>query len=183
MGSSPVDYFSQAIANGPLTHVYDAYSNPTPIPDVSTGEIASPVAQITNPETGLYADPISGSFNTVGDGVLVSAGGATAMADRATGQLEATAGATFMNLSWPVLEGFPATAEAQFGDTLFFTAQGASPTTLTTIGFTVHINGTLAFIPGLGSGSGAPEANRMFSSTKTSQEQFRLRDLRRHSQS
>ncbi len=81
------------------------------------------------------------------------------MADRATGQLEATAGATFMNLSWPVLEGFPATAEAQFGDTLFFTAQGASPTTLTTIGFTVHINGTLAFIPGLGSGSGAPEAN------------------------
>ncbi|SED77742.1 autotransporter strand-loop-strand O-heptosyltransferase [Rhizobiales bacterium GAS188] len=51
MGSAPVHYFSQAIANGPLTYDSIGYSNATPVPDVNTGQIASHFPAGTVPAT------------------------------------------------------------------------------------------------------------------------------------
>jgi hypothetical protein len=75
-----------------------------------------------------------------GDGVLAAEGAAAAAANLATSQLHAAAGATALYNGFDV--GFPASATAAFGDTLYFVNPSASPTTFTTIGFTAHVDGT-----------------------------------------
>ena len=57
--------------------------------------------------------------------------------------------------------GYPAGATAEFGNTLNFqAAPGATTTTVTTIGMTVHIDGSLAAkLTGDVGGSGSPFAN------------------------
>jgi len=143
---SPTDYFSQAIASAPLNGQTGSFVSPQP--GVNTGQIAAPIAQVTNPVTTLYGG-IPGVIgpNISGQGPVISTGSASATADRATGQLHAAAGATSFSTS----AGFGAGATAQFGDTLTWTALGASSTTLTTIGFSFHIDGTLS-PTGFGSG-------------------------------
>lgn len=125
---SPTDYFSEA-----TTSLSCCGSSST-----STGQVGTTTAQSTNPATEIYYS--GGTYNTSG-GTPVSEGGATALADRGTGQLHAGAGATSFNDDYSV--GFPASATASFGDTLFFTDPGASATQLTTVGFEVQIDGTL----------------------------------------
>jgi hypothetical protein len=94
---------------------------------VDTGQIASPTAQATNPVTS----------------VLGTGGSSSASANRSTGELHAADGPTtaIMNSA-----GFPGAAVASFGDTLTFTVVGAGPTTITNVGFTVHLDGTLGQI-------------------------------------
>jgi hypothetical protein len=48
---SPTDYFSQATAEAPTKTLPGDYDYIAPIPDVSTGKIAAPTADITNPIT------------------------------------------------------------------------------------------------------------------------------------
>jgi hypothetical protein len=125
---SPTDYFSQATAEAPTNTLPGDYGYISPIPGVSTGKIADPIAHITNPVTS-------------NDG---STGSASATADRVTGELHAAAGATAGTQ-------FGADAYALFGDTLQFTTLGADTATVTTVGFNVHVDGS--FTP-LDTGSG-----------------------------
>jgi hypothetical protein len=148
---APTDYFSQAIANAPQN--YDTAANiVTAVPGINTGQISNPIAQVSNLVTAVYYDPSVG-YNTVG-GTLVSKGGATALADRSTGQLHAAAGATLLVAGYSY--GFGADATAQFGDTLFFTHTGVAANTVTTVSFSVHVDGTASPANGLIGGSGQP---------------------------
>jgi hypothetical protein len=146
---APTDYFSQAIATAPMN--YDTGNGVSAVAGVNTGQIAAPVAQITNSVTTLYGG-IGGIIgpNTSGQGPIISEGSATALADRTTGQLHVAAGATYIGPGGGSF-GFAASGTAQFGDTLVWSAPGASASTLTTISFTAHVDGTLS-PPGFGSG-------------------------------
>lgn len=136
-------YFSQAtVALGVASY-----------PPVDTGQITGP-AQATLPVNTLYYD--NGTYNFVG-GILVSEGNASAAADRSTGSLHAAAGATAVPNSG-LQAGFPAGATAKLGDTLYF--QAAPGAITTTVGMTVHIDGSLgAKLTGDSGGSGSPFAN------------------------
>ncbi len=147
---SPTDYFSQAVASAAFNN--DTGNGVTAVPGVNTGQIAAPVAQVTNTATTIYSGiPGHIGANDTGQGPVLSTGSASALADRATGQLHAAAGC---NTGCSGTIGFPAGATAQFGDTLTWTAPGASASTLTTIGFSVHLDSTLSLT---GFGSGLPE--------------------------
>jgi hypothetical protein len=154
--SQASQYFVAATATVPLNGIPNPYDYISPVPGVSTGQIAGPVAQITNPVTSLYYDPSIG-YNTVG-GQLISQGNATASADLSTGALHAAGGPTYMSNG---TDGFSAHGSASFGDTLNFTAQGVSATTVTTVGFSVHLDGLLGgFLPGFcctGSGNSSAQ--------------------------
>jgi hypothetical protein len=135
-----IDYFSEATTSSATGLV----------PSTDTGQLSSSIAQSTNPITTIYYDPSIG-LNTTG-GSFFSAGSASALANLGTGQLHAAAGETSGDKG---STGFPVGATASIGDTLFFTHAGATANTLTTINFTVHIDGTLngpAFGSGLASG-------------------------------
>jgi len=121
---APTDYFVEANTN--------VLQSPT-----TTGAIGGPIATSINPATAIYYVPATDSYNTTG-GTLVSLGNAGASADLSTGQLHAAAGAT-ANTG---IAGFPASATATLGDTLYFENSNASATTVTSIGFIAHVDGT-----------------------------------------
>jgi hypothetical protein len=135
----PADFFTQATTQ--------VWGNAT-----DSGQLGTS-AQSTNLVTTLYRSA-NGTFNTTGDGAVASMGGAAASANLATGQLRAEAGATLLVPALANAVGFPAQATTYMGDTLFFTAPGASLTTITTVGFTIHVEGTLTPIPNAGTSSG-----------------------------
>jgi hypothetical protein len=134
--ASPIDSFTEATTTA-------AFGTST-----DTGQLSSSSAQSTNPVTTIYYDPSVG-YNTTG-GTFISSGSASALANLNSGQLHAAAGATNLGPGSSSI-GFPAGATASMGDTLFFTHAGASANTLTTVNFSVHIDGTLN---GPASGSG-----------------------------
>jgi PEP-CTERM motif len=132
--SSPSDYFVSAIAQAPLNGLPDlgGLEYVIPIPGVSTGQIAGPAAEIVNPVT-------TSSHNG-----LQSEGNAKAAADLTTGKLHASGGPT----SDPFAIGFAAFGNAAFGDVLHFTNSAADSTTVTEIGFKIHVAGILGNFPG-----------------------------------
>jgi len=170
---APTDYFSQSVARGPF-HTVD------------TGQVGDRFTNAESPDQALYADFDDpdrffaglAPLNILGEplpGILISTGGATSSVDRALGQLHAAAGATLLNLSSQGASvGFPASAQAWLGDTLFFTHPGASSSTITTIGFEVHITGALGIpLAGVTGGSGAPAADfRIAVGGSPTQDQF-----------
>jgi hypothetical protein len=140
--SAPADFFSGAMARG----LNGDINSPTVNVDVNTGLIANTIA------TAEMAGVVTNDFG------FISAGDAAASANRATGQLRAAAGGTSFNGSNLGLSmGYPADAQAQIGDTLFFTAAGAAPNGITTVGFSVQLHGTLSLeAHQTGFGSGQP---------------------------
>jgi hypothetical protein len=142
-----LDFFSEASTTAPLDN------------DTDTGQLSSLAAESTNPITSLYYDPTIG-YN-VTSGSPVSTGRSKASAEFIHNKLEsiqlhAAGGATFL---YPVGYGFgfPASANAFVGDTLYFKNSGASASTVTTVGFSVQIDGTLS--PFTGTDSGLAEAS------------------------
>jgi hypothetical protein len=144
---APTNYFVQAQTYGPLGNNTD------------TGLIAGP-ADSTNPIHSLWYDSttntvvgcgsafaalcFSGEQINSGAITLVSDGGARAASAPGVGQLHAAAGPTVINSTLQGAEnGFAAGATASYGDTLLFSNQNAGPTTITTIGFTVSVHGSV----------------------------------------
>jgi hypothetical protein len=128
---SPTDFFSEAIAQAPGNGIPNNYDYVSPIAGVSTGQVAAGSAQITNPVTST--NPSQPPFPDPGTG------SSSATADRTVGQLHAAAGATSGN--------FAASAYADFGDTLKFSAHGASSNTVTTVQFAIQLIGTFSDFP------------------------------------
>jgi hypothetical protein len=168
---APTDYFSQSVARGPF-HTVD------------TGQVGDRFTTATSPDQALYSEfdhpdsffagpsPLNLPPGAPLPGVLISIGGATSSVDRALGQLHAAAGATLLNLSGQGgTVGFPASAQAWLGDTLFFTHPGASSSTITTIGVEVHITGALG-IPLLGVTGGSVADFRIAVGGFPTQDQF-----------
>jgi len=133
---APTDYFVRVD-----TQVWEVLTD--------TGSVGGPVAQSTNPVTTLYSSTSSSTgINTSGNGVVISTGSASVSANLSTGQLRGAAGATsFVNVI-----GFPANVHAYMGDTLHFTNALATPATITTVGFSVHIHGAQTNPVGGGAG-------------------------------
>jgi hypothetical protein len=136
--SAPTDYFVEANTNG--------LGSPT-----TTGAIAGPTASSTDPTTIEYYSPILG-FNTV-SGTVVETGTASASANLSSGSLHAVAGPTGICCGFSTPPGL--SASAALGETLNFSNPGASPTTVTTVDFTVHVDGTSTLAPGLLGGTGS----------------------------
>jgi hypothetical protein len=140
--SAPTDYFAEAIAQTSGLGIPSDWDFISPVPGVTTGQIAGPIAAITNPVTAIYTGP--GGSNCAGC-ALISAGNASASADRSNGTLHAAGGPTDM----PAGVGFVGVGDAEFGDTLHFVNHDAGPTTTTTISFSVSLDGVLGdFLPG-----------------------------------
>jgi hypothetical protein len=95
--------------------------------------------------------------------IVVSEGVALADASLGFGTFQAVAGPTVINNTPGVNGGnigFGAGATARFGDTLFFKNENASSTTITTIPFSVYVNGILESAIGIGNpSSGQPGAS------------------------
>jgi hypothetical protein len=130
--AAPTDYFVDASTS---VFVGVGYGNDNSTENflTNTGSTAGPIAQSTNPNTILYYD--NGYNNT--SGTVVATGNASALADLSTASLHAAAG---------LLSGtgsFSASARAVLGDTLYFTNTSASSSTLTTVNFSVHVDGTV----------------------------------------
>ena len=150
---APQDYFSQVIVEAPQNGLVGNIVNLQT--GVNTGQVGPALVTLTNPVTSLYYDPTIGE-NVDEVGVLLATGNASALADRYNGELHAAAGPLVLDLSnGGGTSGFPASAEALFGDTLLFSNRSAGPTTLTTIGFSIQIDGTLSD-PFTGPSSGQP---------------------------
>ena len=137
---SPISYFSQAAALTPLNT------------GVDTGLLSSPVAIASSPIQALFYDPSAATYIASDsivtpppppDVILVSTGSSRAAANLARGELHAAAGAKSVTVGGNPSLGFPSMADAIFGDTLFFSATGASGATLTTVEFSVHVDGML----------------------------------------
>jgi hypothetical protein len=128
---SPLDYFSMATAEAPTKYIPGGYDYISTLDGISTGKVADPVAEIVNPVTS-YFDPMHTSQS--------GSGYSAATANRSTGELHAQAG---------VLGGyqFAATASANFGDTLTFVNTAASAATVTTIAFSLRVDGDLSDFP------------------------------------
>ncbi len=152
-GVLPTNYFVSATGQTAYSTAPNDWDYISPVPGVSTGQIAGPVAQISNPMTAIYYSPSLGYYqgaigSTPAGSELVSEGNAKATADLASATLHAAGGATLMTGLADAI-GFPGSAWASFGDTLDFNNQDAGPSTITTIGFSLHIDGTLGpFLPG-----------------------------------
>lgn len=132
--------YSQAVANGPFNAA-------------NTGsQINIPFAHAQSPDSTIYYDPAIG-YNAV-EGSVSQVGGAESLANLLVGQLRAAAGTTTHVTGYLI---FGWNAAAAYGDTLFFKHIGASPTTKTTVNFSVNLTGTLGDLPGgNGTGSGQP---------------------------
>jgi PEP-CTERM motif-containing protein len=138
--ASPLTSFTKASATGPFDSVV-------------TGPTAGTIATATSPDTTIYYDPSIG-YNAVG-GTVSQVGGASALANLSVGQLRAGAGTTVHVTGFSI---FGWSAYADLGDTLFFSNPGASASQTTTVGFSIHITGTLGDIPeGTTTSSGQPD--------------------------
>ncbi len=140
-GSVPADYFVEgisavAVGDNSLPEGWDGMS---PVPGITTGQIAGPSANITSPATATY---YHSGINTDGDGPLVAGGISTAAASLIDGKLHAAAGPISASDLFD-LGGFPAAAYAEFGETLSFTTAGAEADTITTVKYKVHLDGVL----------------------------------------
>jgi hypothetical protein len=138
VGDGPAHFFTEAEANTAVhTTVHTGQSR------LSFSLAASPVHQLFKDETaGVIIDgtvPVNPTHRLV----VVSSGTAVSSADMFTGKLHAKAGASTLVFPYGPNFGFPADATAWFGDTLFFTHPGASSTTLTTVEFSMHLDGVL----------------------------------------
>jgi hypothetical protein len=124
-------YFAEAWTTAPYT-------------TTDTGLVSTPLASSTTPATELYYDPTGLGYNVLGYGQYLAGGIAQASADRVTGQLHAVAGETTY-LTTPDTFGFYAsTANAAFGDTLYFNVPDATATTVTTIGLLLQVDGQVS---------------------------------------
>lgn len=121
---------------------------------LSTGPIAGPVAQFSAPDSTVYYSASLG-LNTT-SGTFVETGSATATADRTTGTLHVAAGpitpANTITFNPPPAWG----AYAIFGDTLHLTNPSAIASTITEVGFSIHIDGSSS--PAVGTSSGGSAA-------------------------
>jgi hypothetical protein len=152
LADTPRDFFAEAAAEALGYNLNGDWVNPQP--DVNTGQIPGPTAEITSPVTNIYVDG-NGQYNTIGNGYLASTGYSTAYANLSLGILRVGAGATSIT-NYGTSVGFPARADAYFGDTLDF----KSHDTMTTVNFTVHLHGTLTDVSGLGyTTSGQPHVS------------------------
>lgn len=153
--STPSDYFTEAIAQAPLSYLPSGWDQISPVSDVTTGQVGTPFATITSPVTAVYFSTSLQTLSLSGTpGELSATGNAKATADLLNGSLHASAGVTSQGPLWGSY-GFSAAGAAEFGDTLYFTNQSAGPSTVTTINFSVHLDGVLE---GASTGSGLASA-------------------------
>jgi hypothetical protein len=144
------DYFTQAITTTPFNSTFD--TKLIPIFAFSLG----PNNIIATDGNGVFF----AGFTTL---LVLSEGVALGNASLGFGTLQAVAGPTVINNTPGVNGGnigFGAGATARFGDTLFFKNENASSTTITTIPFSVHVDGILESATGIRSpSSGEPGAS------------------------
>ncbi len=136
---APTDYFVQATTSS----VFGTYSS---------GPIAGPVAQNTAPDSAVYYSSSTGNFSAT-SGTFVESGSASASADFATATLHAAAGPTLLARTVITPPGW--NARAILGDTLHFTNANATASTITTVTFNVHVDGTSSASVGTSSGGSA----------------------------
>jgi hypothetical protein len=156
-----------AEAADPTISSYTEATATGPFDTAATGVSIGTISTATSPDNTIYYDSQLG-YNASGYGSVSQVGGASSQAtlfgasstsassqaDLTIGQLRAGAGTT-TNVTGFAIFGW--SAEAQFGDTLFFTHPGALPTDVTTVGFSIEITGTLGDIPnGNTTSSGQP---------------------------
>jgi hypothetical protein len=153
--STPSDYFTEAIAQAPLSYLPDGWNQISPVSGVTTGQVGTPLATIVSPVTAVYFSTSLQTLSLSGTPSELSAtGNAQATANLLNGSLHASAGVTSQGPLWGSY-GFSAAGAAEFGDTLYFTNPSAGPSNITTIDFSVHLDGVLG---GASSGSGLASA-------------------------
>jgi hypothetical protein len=153
---SPREFFTQAVGIGPFTQV-------------DTGQQAFHFQFADSGDHAIFYDPesmtyqaASTSFVLPPNTLITQFGSAIASANRQTGEIRAVAG-TSERITYPDELPNPAIfgygSHAAIGDYLFFKNPGVTDTTITTVGFSVHIKGGVGLLPGFQvTNSGQPSA-------------------------